>query len=68
MYLQKLLDLVKNNKKNAPFVCIQDLVKNGLSLDRFTTDNLTNPCRHEITVYNSQSHSPGKNGKAWSQK
>lgn len=51
MYLQKLIDLVKNNKKNDPFVCIQDLVKNGLSLNRFTIDNLVKPCRHEITIF-----------------
>lgn len=51
MYLQKLIDLVKSNNKNDPFVCIQDLVKNGLSLDRFTTNNLNKPCRHEIALF-----------------
>ena len=51
MHLQKLMDLVKSNKKNDPFVCIQDLVENGLSLDRFTTDNLAKPCRHEIALF-----------------
>ncbi len=51
MYLQKLLDLVKKNNKNEPFVCIQDLVKNGLSLDRFTPDNVAKPCRHEIAIF-----------------
>ena len=51
MYLQKLLDIVKENKKDKPFTCIQDLVKNGLSLDRFTADNAAKPCRHEITLF-----------------
>ncbi len=51
LYLQKLKDLVKSNDKNDPFVCIQDLVKNGLSLDRFTTTNMNKPCRYEIALF-----------------
>ena len=51
MYLQKLLDLVESNKKNVPFLCIQDLVENGLSLERFSTDNMAKPCRHEIAIF-----------------
>ena len=50
-YLQKLLDIVKNNNKSLPFVCIEDLVKNGLSLDRFLSDSMTRPNRHEITLF-----------------
>ncbi len=51
MYLQKLLDLVESNQKNVPFLCIQDLVENGLSLERFSTDNMAKPCRHEIAIF-----------------
>lgn len=51
MYLQKLLDIFKKNNKADPFICIQDLVENGLSLDRFTTDNVAKPCRYEIALF-----------------
>ena len=51
MYLKKLIDIVEKNKKNEPFVCIRDLVKNGLSVERFTTDNVAKPCRHEIAIF-----------------
>jgi hypothetical protein len=51
MHLQKLMDLVRSEKKSKPFVCILDLVENGLSADRFTIIGSVSPCRHEITLF-----------------
>ena len=51
MYLQELLEIIKNNEKSDPFICIEDLVKNGLSLDRFLDDSQERPSRHEITLF-----------------
>jgi hypothetical protein len=51
LYLQELLCIAKKNNKADPFICIQDLVENGLSWDRFTTDNVAKPCRHEIALF-----------------
>lgn len=51
MHLHKLLNLTKKNNKKDPFVCIQDLVENGLSLDRFTSDNFAKPGRHDIALF-----------------
>lgn len=51
MHLQKLMDIVVNEKKSEPFICIQDLVENGLSPDRFADDSFKRPSRHEITLF-----------------
>ncbi len=52
MYLEKLLDIIKDDQKKDPFVCIRDLVENGLSEDRFTSDDgLMKPTRHDITLF-----------------
>ena len=51
MHLERLLDIIRDNQKNDPFLCIQDLVENGLSEDRFTSDNLVKPCRHDIALF-----------------
>nr|MBF0222074.1 hypothetical protein [Desulfobulbaceae bacterium] len=51
MHLQKLMDIIVNEKTREPFICIKDLVTNGLSLDRFTDDSFGPACRHEITLF-----------------
>jgi hypothetical protein len=50
MYLQKLMDIIVNKNKTEPFICIKDLIENGLSLDRFADDSFR-PSRHEITLF-----------------
>jgi hypothetical protein len=50
MHLQKLINIVDNNHAKKPFPCIEDLVGNGLSVDRFT-DADRRPQRHEITIF-----------------
>lgn len=50
MHLQKLMDMIVNENKSEPFICIKDLVDNGLSLDRFADDSFR-PSRHEITLF-----------------
>jgi hypothetical protein len=51
MHLQKLMEIIVNEKKSEPFICIQDLVENGLALDRFADESLRRPSRHEITIF-----------------
>lgn len=50
MHLQKLMEIIVKENKSEPFICIKDLVENGLSLDRFADDSYK-PCRHEITLF-----------------
>ena len=50
MHLQKLMDIIVKENKREPFICIKDLVENGLSLDRFADDG-SRPSRHEITIF-----------------
>lgn len=45
------MDFIVNEKKNEPFICIQDLVENGLSSDRFADESFRKPSRHEITLF-----------------
>ena len=50
MHLQKLMDIIVKENKSEPFICIKDLVENGLSPDRFAGDD-SRPSRHEITLF-----------------
>lgn len=50
MHLQKLMDIIENGNKSEPFICIKDLVENGLSLERFADDSYR-PNRQEISLF-----------------
>lgn len=50
MYLQKLLDISLTAGKIEPFPCLQDLLRNGLSAERFAADE-SRPNRSTITLF-----------------
>ena len=50
MYKKKLIEIIGKKTYKDAFVCIKDLLENGLPLDRFT-DDCYRPSRHEITLF-----------------
>jgi len=50
MHEKKLIKIIGKEVYEDAFICIKDLINNGLSLDRFT-DDCRRPNRHEITLF-----------------
>ncbi len=50
MHLQKLMDITAAQGGHEPFTCIKDIVKNGLSPDRFA-EGEHKPARNELTIF-----------------
>ncbi|MDZ7759265.1 MAG: recombinase family protein [Desulfovermiculus sp.] len=51
MHLDALIDILNKNKVQQPFACINDLVANGLVLERFADPDVQIPNRQDVTMF-----------------
>ena len=51
MHLRNLLHILDENGKKPPFVCINDLIANGLVLERFSHNETQAPNRQDVTMF-----------------
>ena len=50
MHFEQLIKIISNNNGRAPFVCIEDIVRNGFSKERFAVGS-SRPMRHEFALF-----------------